>query len=99
MEDRAAGVPPPAEARYPRVPLERSAAAADAAVAVLVLAALLLLPAALAPVLRGTRAGIPGGWYLWAVVNGLLILAAVALLLRHRGQTPAAIGLGRAPVK
>jgi uncharacterized protein len=98
MEDHA-GAPAPAEARFPRVPMDRSAAAADAAVAVLVLAALLVLPAALAPLLPGARAGIPGGWYLWAVASGLLILATVALLLRHRGQTPAAIGLGRAPVR
>jgi len=98
MDDPAPGAVPPAEIGFPRVPMDRVAAAADAALAILVLAALLALPSGLAPLLSGRRASVPGGWYLWAVASGLLILAAVALLLRRRGQTLASIGLGRAPV-
>jgi membrane protease YdiL (CAAX protease family) len=97
MDDPSPGAVSPAEAGFPPMPMDRAAAAADAAVAILVLAALLALPSVLAPLSRGLHVSVPGGWYLWAVASGLLILAAVLLLLRRRGQALGSIGLGRAP--
>jgi membrane protease YdiL (CAAX protease family) len=74
--------------------MTRTAALADIAVVLGVLLVFVALP----PLAR--VAGLPLGqpWYPWAVGGGVVSLVAVGLLLRRRGQAPAAIGLGPAPV-
>jgi len=80
---------------FPEVPMSPAAAAADVAVALGVVGGFTVLP----PVVRAlVGAGRGEGWYVWAVAGGIVVLAAVSLLLRRRGQDHVTIGLGRAPL-
>jgi membrane protease YdiL (CAAX protease family) len=82
------------DASFPDVAMTPAAAAVDAAIALGVVALFTTIP----PTLRGVGwAPRPEAWYVWAAIGGVVVLAAVALQLRWRGQSPSAIGLGRAP--
>ncbi len=82
------------DATFPEVSMTPAAARADVAIALGVVVVFTTLP----PAVRGlVGVGRAESWYLWAVAGGVVVLAAVSLLLRRRGQTPAAIGLGPAP--
>jgi membrane protease YdiL (CAAX protease family) len=74
--------------------MTRPEALADVAVVLGLLLAFVVLP----PAIRGLAGPLGLPWYLWAVGGGVALLVAVGVLLRRRAQTPAAIGLGPAPL-
>jgi len=82
---------------YPLSALDRAAVRADILITIFVLGAFNV---------ASDLAGIPqylaelyprGGRFIWVLANGLLSLLVISLLIRHRRQSPADIGLNRAP--